>query len=162
MNSWPIFTRNDSVPFSVFRYCFIHKRCSRNKTIIMLFFRCVLNVITLILVSGVLASFCYAALCDLGLTPTTTLLMMLVVPLVGMIAFLLTKESNNANSSPLLDDEIDENDSNTVETSLPVSPTEKWRYLPQLTKFFIPMLINCLLEYMIGQMVGSNEFSTEN
>lgn len=84
--------------------------------------------------------------------------MMLVVPLVGLIAFLFTKESNITNSPPLLDDETDGNDSHTVEASGPVSLTEKWRYLPQLTKFFIPMLINCLLEYMIGQMVGSNEF----
>lgn len=108
--------------------------------------------------SGVAASFFYAALCDIGFTPKTLLILMLIVPLLGLLAFLFIKETNVTNAPSLLDDEIGENDSNTTETPPPMSLSEKWRYLPKLTKYFIPILINCLLEYMIGQTVGSIEF----
>lgn len=109
--------------------------------------------------SGVIASSFYAALCLIGFTPTTALYLTLVVPLMGLVAFLSIKKSNVTNSSPLLDDETGENDSNIMECpndteAPPMSLLEKWRYLPKLSIFFVPILINCLLEYMIGQTVG--------
>lgn len=48
MNSKLIITRNDSIPFSAFHYCFISKRYSRNKTMInVIHLLCVLNIIFL-------------------------------------------------------------------------------------------------------------------
>lgn len=85
---------------------------------------------------------------------------MLVVPLVGLAAFFFIKESNITNSPQLLDDEIDEVDENDSHSSeVPeMSLAEKWRYLPKLTKYFVPMLICSLLDYMTGQTVGYIEF----
>lgn len=102
--------------------------------------------------SGVFGSLVYAALCDIGFTPKTLLILMPVVPLVGIVAFFLIKESDSLSTDSIKDDC---NDSTTTET--PPTNGEKWRYLPKLTKYFIPMLINCLLEYMISQMVSSNQ-----
>lgn len=113
--------------------------------------------------SGVIASSFYAMLCNIGFTPTTALYLTLVVPLMGLVAFLFIKESNATNSSPLLDDEIGDSDSNAMECpndteAPPMSLSEKWRYLPKLSIYFIPMLINCLFEDMISSTVGVIEF----
>lgn len=105
-----------------------------------------------------IASSLYAALCGIGFTPTTTLYMMLAVPLLGLAAFLFIKEPNDASSSSLLDDENGENDSNTTEPPPLLSLSDKLHYLPKMSIFFIPMLINCLLEYMASQTVSLVEF----
>lgn len=106
------------------------------------------------------ASFFYAALCDIGFTPKTLLFLMLIVPLVGLVAFSYIKESNITRPASLLDDETGDNDSITSEAP-PMSLSEKWRYLPKLSVYFIPILINCLFEYMVGQTVSFSEFLTK-
>lgn len=112
--------------------------------------------------SGVAGSLIYAALSDVGFTPKTTLLLMLVVPLVEFASFLFIKESNTVESSAfdssstisLIDDDPDST-SGAMSEATPMSLTEKRQYLPKLTKYFVPLLIACLCEYTISQMVGS-------
>lgn len=107
--------------------------------------------------SGVFGSLVYAALCDIGFTPKTLLVLMPVVPLVKLVAFLFIREANAIDLPTLLDNEcIDESDSIVTETP-PMTLIDKWRYLPKLKKYFIPMLINCLFEYFTSQMVSLNQ-----
>lgn len=103
--------------------------------------------------SGVIASFGYAALCDVGLTPKTILIWTLLVPLLGLVAFVCIKKSGLVSKAPSKDGCIDEKDS-TTEEEPPTTLREKWQYLPKLTKYFIPMLCNCLFEYIISQTVS--------
>lgn len=104
-------------------------------------------------VSGVIGSFCYAALCEIGLTPKTILISTIIVPLVGLVAFLLIEGPDALSTTSIGDGCIDDSYSTTKEDP-PTTFQEKLRYLPKLTKYFIPMLINCLFEYIIGQTVG--------
>lgn len=115
--------------------------------------------------SGVAAAFSYAALSDVGFTPKTLLLLMIVVPLLQIMAFLFIKESNaieltisdSLSTESLIDDCTDDTSVATSDAS-PMTASEKWQYLPKLTKYMIPMLINCLFEYCIYQMVSSIQF----
>lgn len=110
--------------------------------------------------SGVAAALSYAALTDVGFTPKTTLLLMLVVPLIQFVAFLFIRETSATNSSssdssstaPLIDE------SASATEDRPLTLSEKWKYLPKLMKYFIPLMINCLCEYVVNQMVSSIPF----
>lgn len=110
----------------------------------------------ILILSGVAASLSYAALSDIGFTPKTTLLLMLVVPLIEFVAFLFIHESHatDSSTSDALSTTalIDQSDSSTETSSM--TPSEKWQYLPKLMKYFIPLLITALCEYIINQMVN--------
>lgn len=107
--------------------------------------------------SGLAAALSYAALSDIGFTPYTTLLLMLIIPLLQLIAFLLIKEpntvdlfiENSESTASLIDDCIDQRDATTDTTLLNMS--EKLRYAPKLLKYFVPLLINFFCEYLINQ-----------
>lgn len=111
--------------------------------------------------SGVPAALSYAALSDIGISSSIILLLMIVIPLLQIVAFLFIKESNatelpisdTSSNTSLIDEYIDE--ASTTSDSPPMTLTEKWQYLPKLTKYFVPLLINCLCEYVITQMVRS-------
>lgn len=111
--------------------------------------------------SGVAASLSYAALTDIGFTPKTTLYLMLIVPLMELVAFLFINESNaislstsdSASTTSLIDDGSGGTESNTEASSMTLS--EKRQYLPKLMKYFTPLMINYISEYIINQMVNS-------
>lgn len=110
--------------------------------------------------SGVAAALSYAALTDVGFTPKTTLILMLVVPLVELVAFSFIKETNaidlptsdSSSTASLIDDSTD-GGGTTTETP-PMTFSEKREYLPKLMIYFIPLLINYICEYLINQMVS--------
>lgn len=111
--------------------------------------------------SGVAASLSYAALTDIGFTPKTTLYLMLIVPLMELVAFLFINESNaislstsdSASTTSLIDDGSGGTGSDTEASSMTLS--EKWQYLPKLLKYFTPLCVNYICEYIINQMVNS-------
>lgn len=115
--------------------------------------------------SGLAAALSYAALSDIGFSPDTTLLLMLVIPLLQLVAFLLIKEPNNLDlftsvsesTTSLIDDRIEQSDT-TAETSL-LNISEKLQYAPKLLKYFIPLLINFFCEYIINQGLVSGRLS---
>lgn len=120
-------------------------------------------------ISGLIASLTYAALSDIGFTPYTTLLLMLIIPLLQLLAFLLIKEPNNvdlftttssASTTSLMDDRINESDT-IAETSLS-NISEKLSYSPKMLKYFIPLMINFFCEYVINQgLVGRYDKNAE-
>lgn len=119
-------------------------------------------------VSAVAATLIYAALTDIGFTPKTTILLMLLSPLLQFVAFLFIRTSNaisstahDSSSTMSLIDDCTNEEGATAEIP-PMTLTEKWHYLPKLMKYFIPLLLNCLCEYMISQMVSSICFLFSN
>lgn len=104
--------------------------------------------------SGIAASLSYAALSGIGFTPKTTLLLVLVVPLAEIVAFFFVQESNAITSDSMSTTALVDENGPTIE-SFTMTFSEKWRYLPKLIKYFIPLLILCLCQYIINQMVSS-------
>lgn len=104
--------------------------------------------------SGVAASLSYAALIDIGFTPKTTLYLMLIVPLVELVSFLFINESNAMASNSLSTTSLIEDGSGTATEAPCMTLSEKWQYLPKLMKYFNPLLINYICEYIINQLVN--------
>lgn len=102
--------------------------------------------------AGILGSFSYAALISLGFTPTLTMLMMLVVPVIVATAFWILLRSPNkipkhdlecqCNQSTSDQNNITQNDWGTL---------DKIRFVPSLFKYMIPLSAIFLLEYFINQ-----------
>lgn len=125
------------------------------------FFRCSKNIILAWAsgsgLSGLAAALSYAALSDIGFTPSFTLILMLVIPLLQLIAFLMIKEpnhvdlsiSNSESTTSLIDDRPNES-SRAAETRL-LNMSEKLRYSPKLLKYFLPLMVNFFCEYIINQ-----------
>lgn len=114
--------------------------------------------------SGVAASLSYAALIDVGFTPKTTLYLMLIVPLAELVSFLFINETNalasNSSSTTSL---IEDGSGDTIAAEAPsMTLSEKWQYLPKLIKYFNPLLINYICEFVINQMVNWIEFINMN
>lgn len=112
--------------------------------------------------SGVAASISYASLIDVGFTPKITLVLMLVVPLLELVGFLCITETNaldlsitsdSSSTTALIDDSTD--GCGTTTDTQPMTFSEKRQYLPKLLKYFTPLLINYICEYLINQMVSS-------
>lgn len=107
--------------------------------------------------SGLAAALSYAALSDVGFTPDTTLLLMLIIPLLQLIAFLMIIEpntvdlftSNSESTTSLIDDHHYQSNEAPETTLLDIS--EKLRYSPKLLKYFLPLMINFFCEYIINQ-----------
>lgn len=108
--------------------------------------------------SGVAASLSYAALTDIGITPKTTLYLMLSVPLVEIIFFLFIKESNATEESTfdsLSTTSLIDSGVSGTDTEIPsMSFSEKMQYLPKLMKYFGPLCVNFMCQYIVNQMVS--------
>lgn len=106
--------------------------------------------------AGILGSTSYAVLTTAGVSPATTILIMLCIPLLeGLVFWFLLRNP----------DKIDENDADIEhETStnsqgndvadtneLKLTLADKFRYIPSLFRFMIPLILVYLFEYFINQ-----------
>lgn len=105
--------------------------------------------------AGILGSFSYAGLISLGFSPTQTMLMMLIVPLIVAITFWILLR--NPNKIPKHDLEcecnqsaIDQNAA-TLNKRADFSTIDKIRYMPSLLKYMAPLFLIFLFEYFINQ-----------
>lgn len=114
--------------------------------------------------AGIAGSLSYAGLIDLGLSPVTTLLIMLVVPALEAIAFWIIlrrpDEVIHKDSSDIDGENQGNNSDQTrdVDDNTPFTFKQKMQYLPSLLIFIIPLITVYLFEYFINQ--GLVSFST--
>ncbi|XP_053680491.1 battenin isoform X2 [Anopheles nili] len=107
--------------------------------------------------AGIAGSLSYTGLRELGLTPKTTILIMLVVPALEAAAFwlLLRHKNTDAPAEPIEDgkEQTPEIDYNTLpENERPLTNwPDRIRYIPSLFIFMIPLILVYLLEYFINQ-----------
>uniref|UniRef100_A0A182U508 Battenin n=1 Tax=Anopheles melas TaxID=34690 RepID=A0A182U508_9DIPT len=109
--------------------------------------------------AGIAGSLSYTGLTGLGLTPKTTILIMLVVPGLEAAAFwLLLRHKDTDKPADISEQEAgnekpEEIDYNTLPED--ERPLENWnqrlRYIPSLFIFMIPLILVYLLEYYINQ-----------
>ncbi|XP_052888711.1 battenin isoform X2 [Anopheles moucheti] len=106
--------------------------------------------------AGIAGSLSYTGLTELGLTPKTTILIMLVVPALEAAAFWLLLRHKNTDK-PAEPEEAKEKPEEIDYTTLPEDerPLENWqqriRYIPSLFIYMIPLVLVYLLEYYINQ-----------
>lgn len=123
--------------------------------------------------AGIAGSLSYAGLIQLGLSPTVTMLIMLVSPVLEAIAFWIilrkpdtskfkltthqpdvdvdadeTSDTKNQSSSK---DLVHNQEAQSPETQKLVGIREKFRYIPSLFKYMIPLTLVYLFEYFINQ-----------
>lgn len=107
--------------------------------------------------AGVAGALTYAGLIYIGFSPKSTLLLMLIVPLMQLITFcFLLQEPNGvwttlSNASSITS--IVEH-TNTEQDTLIVQPltiTEKLQYFPKMLKYVLPLFAVYLCEYLINQ-----------
>lgn len=122
--------------------------------------------------AGIIGSLSYAGLIAVGLSPTITTLLMLSVPLLEGAAFwiILRNPSNipkNTSSDKLtsacssVESQIDVECGNKKAGKMePFTLMDKIRYIPQLFKYMIPIMMVYFLEYFINQGLVSGENST--
>ncbi|XP_050082656.1 battenin [Anopheles aquasalis] len=106
--------------------------------------------------AGIAGSLSYTGLTELGLTPKTTILIMLVVPALEAVAFwVLLRHKDTDKPAVMADDKekAEEIDYSTLPEE--ERPLENWnqklRYIPSLFIFMIPLILVYLLEYFINQ-----------
>lgn len=107
--------------------------------------------------AGVLGSFSYAALVSIGLSPTLTMLIMLIVPLIEGLAFwLLLRDPNEIPQHEL---ELESQNPQTMDIQESIvtkeeeefSFNDKIRYMPSLLKYMLPIFLVYFAEYFINQ-----------
>lgn len=106
--------------------------------------------------AGVIGSISYTGLTALGLTPKTTMLVMLVVPAIESVSFWLMLRHKDTSKDSV--DQTSEDGKPKVDYStLPENerPLETWRskiaFIPSLSIFIIPLILVYLFEYFINQ-----------
>ncbi|XP_058130304.1 battenin isoform X1 [Anopheles coustani] len=106
--------------------------------------------------AGIAGSLSYTGLTELGLTPKTTILIMLVVPALEAAAFWLLlrhKDTDKPAEPEEAKEKVEEIDYSTLPED--ERPLENWsqriRYIPSLFIFMIPLILVYLLEYYINQ-----------
>uniref|UniRef100_A0A182QYB2 Battenin n=1 Tax=Anopheles farauti TaxID=69004 RepID=A0A182QYB2_9DIPT len=106
--------------------------------------------------AGIAGSLSYTGLTELGLTPKTTILIMLVVPALEAAAFWLLlrhKDTDKPAELEAANEKVEEIDYSTLPEE--ERPLENWgqriRYIPSLFIFMIPLILVYLLEYFINQ-----------
>lgn len=108
--------------------------------------------------AGVAGAMTYAALISLQFSPKSTLLVMLIVPLIQLIAFcFLLREPNrawttlsSASSATSLIDHTYGQDTSNLQPSL--SFKQRLRFMPKLLKYILPLFTVYLCEYLINQV----------
>uniref|UniRef100_A0AAG5CPE6 Battenin n=1 Tax=Anopheles atroparvus TaxID=41427 RepID=A0AAG5CPE6_ANOAO len=106
--------------------------------------------------AGIAGSLSYTGLTELGLTPKTTILIMLVVPALEAAAFWLLLRHKDTDK-PAEPEEAKEKVEAIDYSTLPAEerPLENWseriRYIPTLFIYMIPLILVYLLEYYINQ-----------
>lgn len=119
--------------------------------------------------AGVLGSFSYATLISIGLSPTNTMLIMLIVPIIEGIAFwgILRNpngipkqelESQNLQTMCKQDSSITKEEGEEEEN---FSFNDKIRYMPSLLKYMIPLFLVYFAEYFINQGLVSMQKSSK-
>lgn len=109
--------------------------------------------------AGLIGSFGYAALTSLGLSPSVTILMMLFIPVLMTFSYIALPSVDFARSrvySELHTDSEEENkDESGVENVSGISNhgtfKEKFKLIPPLLKFMIPLFLVYFAEYFINQ-----------
>lgn len=106
--------------------------------------------------AGVLGSLSYAGLISAGVSPVTTLLIMLIIPLLeGFVFWFLLRNADKIDESDAkIEHEIPEsNQENDVtdKNGLKLTLADKFRYIPSLFPFMIPLTLVYLFEYFINQ-----------
>ncbi|XP_063593579.1 battenin-like [Penaeus indicus] len=108
--------------------------------------------------AGLFGALSYAGFTSAGLTPRTTVLLMLIIPVIMSLSFwLLLKHPNQAglcgsrqNYKIITQEEDDESvEAKDFEVSLRFS--EKMELLPSLLKYMIPIALVYIAEYVINQ-----------
>jgi len=108
--------------------------------------------------AGVIGAGSYAALTAMGLSPRTTVLVMILAPLgMGLVFWGVLVPSKNISASsshdsvPLLQGEEEENLQNTTPAEGALTVTEKLERLRGLSKYMIPLGLVYFFEYLINQ-----------
>lgn len=105
--------------------------------------------------SGLIGSFSYAILTELGFSPVNTILIMLCVPIINGAAFwiLLRNPSTIPKKNSGFDCKLQAIDQENGSTKIKVkmSLSEKLNYAPSLMKYMLPMGLVYFLEYLINQ-----------
>ncbi|XP_052865627.1 battenin [Anopheles cruzii] len=104
--------------------------------------------------AGIAGSLSYTGLTELGLTPKTTILIMLVVPALEAVAFWVLLRHKDT-SKPALPEEAQGKEIDYSTLPEEERPLENWnqrlRYIPSLFIYMIPLILVYLLEYFINQ-----------
>lgn len=111
--------------------------------------------------AGVTGALTYAALTSLNFTTKSTMLLMLIVPMIQLITFCIMLEepnglwetlTNASSTTSLIDHSIIQNESNDHSLTF----VQKINYFPNMLKYVLPLFSVYLCEYMINQgMVSS-------
>lgn len=107
--------------------------------------------------AGVLGSFSYAALVSIGLSPTLTMLIMLIVPLIEGLAFWLLLRDPNEIPQHELELESQNPQTMGIQESIVTKEEEEFsfndkiRYMPSLLKYMLPIFLVYFAEYFINQ-----------
>jgi len=108
--------------------------------------------------AGVIGAGSYAALTAMGISPRTTVLVMILAPLgMGLVFWGVLDPSKNISTSsshdsvPLLHGEEEENQQNTTPAEGALTVIEKLKRLRGLSKYMIPLGLVYFFEYLINQ-----------
>lgn len=106
--------------------------------------------------AGIFGSFSYAALTSLGVSPVNTMLLMLSIPLLeGAVFWILLRNPNTIpkrDSDPNFKTSPDDQESGVIPTEKSkLTIGNKFRYIPTLLKYMIPLSLVYLFEYFINQ-----------
>lgn len=107
--------------------------------------------------AGLTGALTYAALTSLDFAPETTMLLMLIVPMIQLITFCVMLEEPNglwmnftyaSSTTSLIDQNIVQSDSNAQQS---LTFAEKVDYFPKMLKYVLPLFTVYLSEYLINQ-----------
>lgn len=107
--------------------------------------------------AGVAGAMTYAALIYVRFSPKSTLLLMLLVPLLQLITFCFVLQEPNrtwttlssASSATSLIDQTYDHDASVLQP--PLGFSQRIRYFPKLLKYILPLFVVYLGEYFINQ-----------
>lgn len=114
--------------------------------------------------AGVAGALTYAALTYIQMSPQSTLLLMLIVPLIQLITFcfvlqepngLWTTFSNPSPSSSLIDYNTVPSEQ-SIGAQAPLSFSQKVDYFPEMMKYVLPLFSVYVCEYLINQGLVSH------
>ncbi|XP_050531536.1 battenin [Daktulosphaira vitifoliae] len=99
--------------------------------------------------AGILGSLTYVTLTSFfGLSPTITMYLMLIVPIVMAVTFWVVLEHPNTDEVKIINNDSRESLTNSSITN---KLAEKLSYIPSLANFMIPLCLVYFFEYLINQ-----------